>query len=92
MKAEIVRQHIKTTDDWLGYTTSDIVLDQLSEIERLAEIGRATEKAFAGGYSLMKDDGDFEEDENNNDVVYVYDLKTIAKNTNQLVDWAKEGK
>lgn len=46
MKAEKTRKHIMTTDNWLGYITADPIWDEIAEIERLSEIGRATEKAF----------------------------------------------
>ena len=46
MKAEKTRKHIMTTDNWLGYITADPIWDELTELERLADIGRATEKAF----------------------------------------------
>ena len=46
MKAEKTRKHIMTTDNWLGHITTDLIWDELSEIEHLAEIGRATERIF----------------------------------------------
>ena len=54
-----------------------------------AELGRAVRKAFEEGYSVMRDDGDFEETFDN-DIVYEYDLKTIAINEKNLLKWAKE--
>lgn len=56
MKAEKTRYHINRTDKWLGYSTSDVVWNELEELERIAteyesnkhyiELGKAIQKAY----------------------------------------------
>lgn len=46
MKAEKTIKHIERTDKWLGYQTHDYIYAELHELERLARIGLATEKAL----------------------------------------------
>ena len=61
---------------------------ELYQLEHQARIGRAVMKAFEQGYSVMRDDGDFEETFDN-DMAYFYDLKTIANNEQDLLEWAE---
>lgn len=64
--------------------------EELIELRRLAEIGRATKMAFENGYSLMKDEGDFVDEDDSIETYYEFDYKTIANNASELLDWAKE--
>ena len=53
MTAKCCRNIIsKTTESYNGHRQA--MNEELDELERLAKIGRATEKAFEEGYSLMK--------------------------------------
>ena len=56
--------------------------EELTELERLAEIGRATEKAYSKGAFLIYD---VVEDSQQNIISYNSD-----KDIEDLIDWAKE--
>ena len=63
------------------------LLKELEQQESDAELGQAVREAFEEGHSVMRDDGGFEEIDN--DIVYEYDLKTIANNGQDLLEWAR---
>ena len=83
MKAERLRLLLEFVAD---LSTHSLLEAELDELVRLAEIGKATEKAFEDGYKLMKETDENWETLENGDDVCMFDYDTIP----DLLKWYKE--